>query len=519
MLLALALLPSISVIPNPLSISSRDGSFELKPDLSIVASKDVQNEADYLRDLIRPATGLHAAVTQRGGDGNIHLLIDTKLAKLGPEGYTLDISPKQITIKAFKPQGVFYGIQSLRQILPCDIERRAVTQRSAWTIPCTFIEDSPRFSWRGSHLDVSRHFMPKEFVMKYLELMALHKLNVFHWHLTDDQGWRIEIKKYPKLTSIGAVRERTMLKYDPPVYEERPHGGFYTQDDIREVVAFAAKRHITVVPEIEMPGHAQAAIAAYPELGNVDKPIPVADRWGVISNVFNVEDSTINFLKGVLTEVIDLFPSKFIHIGGDECPKEQWKESAKAQARMKSLGLKDEHELQSWFIRQMDQFLDSKNRRLIGWSEILEGGLAPGAALMVWLGDEGAMQAVSSGHDVVMAQTTHTYLDYYQSKDRAREPHAIGGFLPIEKVYAYDPILPAMNQEQAKHVLGVQYQLWTEYIRDPKHVEYMAFPRGSALAEVAWSANERRNYSDFLNRLPAFLQRLSILDVNFRRLD
>lgn len=519
MLPVFAALPAVSVVPLPVNLTVGSGTFTLAAKSAIAAPRDLRNEAGYLRDILAPSTGYELPIVSKAGDGAIQLEIDGKLERLGPEGYTLDISPKRIVIRGSKPAGVFYGIQTLRQLFPAAIERRGNVENVAWVAPCVQIEDKPRFSWRGSHMDTARHFMPKEFVLKYIDLMAMNKLNTFHWHLTDDQGWRIEIKKYPKLTEVGAWRKDTMTKYDPPTFTGVPHGGFYTQDDIREVVAYAAARHITVVPEIEMPGHAQAAIAAYPELGNTGEQLEVATRWGVITHVFNPEDRTIEFLKDVLTEVMGLFPSQYIHIGGDECPKDEWKASAYAQAKMAKLGIKTEHELQSWFIRQMDEFLASKGRRLIGWSEILEGGLAPKAALMVWLGDEGAMEAVGSGHDVVMAQTTHTYFDYYQAKDRTKEPHAIGGFLPLEKAYSYEPILPGMTPEQAKHVMGVQYQLWAEYIPNGKHMEYMAFPRGCALAEVAWSPKESRNFEDFQNRLPAFLDRLTVRDVNFRRLD
>lgn len=500
MVFALPLAPLIAIIPLPASVTLGEGAFKLTPSTAITAPDVLRNEARYLAEALgRGGIGTNG----QPSDGAINLVVDKSVSE--EEGYVLEVTDRRVTIRAGKPAGIFYGIQSLRQM--------------SSTIPVCKIVDSPRFSWRGSHLDVGRHFMPKAFILKYLDLMAQLKLNVFHWHLTDDQGWRIEIKKYPKLTQIGAFRKDTMLVYDPVKWAGEPHGGFYTQEDIKEVVRFAAARHITVVPEIEMPGHAQAAIAAYPELGNLNEPLEVATRWGVIPNVFNVKDSTISFLKDVLDEVMALFPGKFIHIGGDECPKDQWKKSSFAQAKIKKLGLKDEHELQSWFIQQMDDYLDSKGRRLIGWSEILEGGLAPGAALMVWLGDDGAMQAVKSGHDVVMAQTTHTYFDYYQAKDRTKEPHAIGGFLPIDKVYQYEPILPGMTAEQASHVMGVQYQLWTEYIREPKQVEYMAFPRACALAEVAWTPKALRSFEGFMGRLPSFCDRLTAQDVNFRRLD
>lgn len=501
-MLAVALASTVSIVPLPTKLEQFQGSLSLGNTISLKAARNLESERRYLEDILK-GVGISA-----GNGPSIGLTIDRTLASLGDEGYTLNVSASGITIKGSTPKGVFYGIQTLRQLIPLS---------GAKEVPFVNIEDSPRFKWRGSHMDVARHFMPKEFIFKYLDLMAMLKLNTFHWHLTDDQGWRIEIKKYPKLTSVGAFRKDTMLVYSPPKFTGEPHGGFYTQEDVKEVIRYAAARHITVVPEIEMPGHAQAAIAAYPELGHVEG-LEVGTTWGVIKNVFNVKDSTLKFLQDVLDEVMTLFPSEFIHIGGDECPKDQWKADPFAQAKMKKLGLKDEHELQSWFIRQMDQYLDSKGRRLIGWSEILEGGLAPGAALMVWLGDEGALQAVSSGHDVVMAQTSHMYFDYYQA-DKAKEPHAIGGFLPIEKVYQYEPILPKMTAEQGKHVMGVQYQLWSEYIRTPEHMEYMAFPRACALSEVAWSTKESRNWESFRSRLPSFLEHLKAKGVNFRQLD
>jgi hexosaminidase len=357
--------------------------------------------------------------------------------------------------------------------------------------------------------------------------MALHKLNVFHWHLTEDQGWRIEIKKYPRLTEVGAWRKDSALGPPPPKDKDgnrawkfvgRPHGGFYTQDDIREVVHYAAERFITVVPEIEMPGHARAAIAAYPDLGNTGKPVDVATTWGVFTEVFAPTDHTLAFIKDVLDEVLTLFPSKFIHVGGDECPKKEWKESPVAQARIKELGLKSEDELQSWFIRQIDTWLTSKGRRLIGWDEILEGGLAPGAAVMSWRGEQGGIAAAKAGHDVVMAPTKFTYLDYYQAQGPL-EPIGIGGFNPIENVYAYDPMPRELSGDQARHVIGAQAQIWTEYMPEGRRVEYFAWPRLCAMAEVLWSPQAARNYEDFRSRLNPHLARLKMLDVNYRPLE
>ncbi len=505
----------LSIIPQPVHVTEMPGVFELTPKTVIAVTQETKGIGELLAARLKRGTG-QSAVVQTFAEGKaIRLKLDPSLARLGEEGYRLEVGPTEVTIQANKPAGVFYGVQTLLQLFPTSIYGGGARAASA---PACVIEDYPRFKWRGGHLDVSRYFMPVDDVKKYIDLLAMHKMNTFHWHLTDDQGWRIEIKKYPKLTEIGSKRKDTMLVYSPPKYTGEPHEGFYTQEQIRDIVKYAAQRFVTVVPEIEMPGHATAAIAAYPELGNnPDKKLEVATTWGVIDTVFNTEDSTIKFLQDVLAEVMDLFPSQFIHIGGDECPKTEWKNSPKVQAKMKSLGLKDEHEMQSWFIRQMDQYLTSKGRRLIGWSEILEGGLAPNAGLMVWLGDDGALQAVGSGHDVVMAQTTHTYFDYYATRDTKNEPHGIGGFLPLEKVYSYEPILPKMTREQAKNVLGCQFQIWTEYIPNFKHAEYMAFPRACALAEVAWSPRSARDFGSFSSRLTPHLERLKGLDVNFRK--
>lgn len=505
-----------SIVPLPLSVQSMAGEFVLDSKVALAPDKTSRPAALWTKKYLEPALGWELPIGK--GSRTIAFQKVSKDWTLGDEGYRLAVTPTGIKIQAKTDAGMFYGVQSLRQLLPANILRNG-TQTDKWVIPACTIEDSPRFGWRGSHLDVARHFMPKSFVLKFIDQLAFHKMNRFHWHLTDDQGWRIEIKKYPLLTMVGAWRKDSTIVYSPRSMTGKPHGGFYTQDDIREVVAYAAARHITVVPEIEMPGHAQAAIAAYPELGNAKEPLEVWTNWGVTTHVFNVNDGTINFLKDVLTEVMALFPSQFIHVGGDECPKDEWKASPEAQARMKALGLKDEHELQSWFIRQFDAFLTEKGRRLIGWSEILEGGLAPGAALMVWLGDNGALEAVRSGHDVVMAQGT-TYYDAYQSADRTREPHAIGGNTDLEKAYNYEPIRPGMTPEQAKHVLGVQCQLWSEYFPDPMKVEYMAFPRLSAMSEIGWTKQSQRNFADFEGRMKAaHYSRLDAMDINFRGRD
>jgi hexosaminidase len=520
---------ALSVIPRPARMTRGTSAFVLMPGTVVVTDRATRQVGHQLVAWLAPATGFRLAVAgavPAGGAARVvSLRLDPSLARLGDEGYRLSVTRTGITIRAFRPAGAFYAVQTLRQLLPAEIFREARVEGVAWTVPAVEVEDIPRFPWRGAHLDVSRSFMPKEFVKKYIDLLALHKMNRFHWHLTDDQGWRIEIKKYPRLTSVGAWRRETLIGIQHAYadstqwqYDKRPHGGFYTQDDVREIVAYAQARFVTIVPEIEMPGHAQAAIAAYPELGNTGAQLEVLRRWGVNPNIFNPEDATIRFLQDVLTEVLTLFPGRYIHIGGDEAVKDQWQASPRAQARIRELGLKDEHELQSWFIRQMDAFLTARGRSLVGWDEILEGGLAPNATVMSWRGMEGGIAAAQAGHDVVMTPTSHTYFDYYQSADTAAEPPAIGGFLPLDSVYAFEPVPPALGPAEAPHVLGAQGQVWTEYIRHPKNVEYMAYPRLLAIAEVAWTPRERKDFADFRARLDTHLVRLGILDVNYRPL-
>ena len=523
---SMAAAQSPSLIPRPVSVTTQAGRFTLGPRTVIWADRASGSVARQLAGYLEPATGFTLRV-QIGGavpPAAIALRRDAALARLGAEGYSLTVRPSGVVARAPEAAGLFYAVQTIRQLLPANIMRDAPVSDGDWSMPAVTIEDRPRFGWRGAHLDSGRHFMPKEFVKKYIDLLALHKLNTFHWHLTDDQGWRIEIKQYPKLTSVGSCRKETIVGRQPREqaqwrFDATPHCGFYTQDDAREIVAYARARYVNVVPEIEMPGHAVAAIAAYPELGVTGEPMQVATRWGIFSDILNAEPATIAFMQNVLTEVMQIFPGRYIHVGGDEADKAKWKTSPRIQARIKELGAGDEHGLQSWFIRQMDAFLASKGRRLIGWDEILEGGLAENAVVMSWRGLEGGIAAARAGHDVVMTPTSHTYLDYYQSKDQAHEPLAIGGFLPLETVYSYEPVPAQLESQFAKHVLGAQVQVWTEYMPDPKHVEYMAFPRLTALAEVVWSRKEGKDYADFLKRLGAHVQRLQALDVNFRPLE
>jgi hexosaminidase len=515
---------SIAIIPQPVSVIAGKGVFTLTADTVIQTDRATAALGHRLAHCLEPASGFTLRVQSSPvatGKRVVSLAIDRRLARLAPEGYTLLVEPRRIVVRAPAPAGIFYGIQTLRQLLPADIFRDAVVPGVVWQVPAVRIEDKPRFAWRGMHLDVGRHFMPKEFIKKYLDLLAMHKMNTFHWHLTEDQGWRLEIRKYPRLTEIGAWRKQTIAGHQPGRVEDAKydgvrHGGYYTQDDVREIVAYAKDRFITIVPEIEMPGHSVAAIAAYPELGVDAAGSEVATWWGVFDNILNPDDATIAFMKDVLTEVMALFPGRFIHVGGDEAAKARWKASPRVQARMKGLGVTDEDALQSWFIRQIDAFLTAKGRRLIGWDEILQGGLAPGAAVMSWQGVKGGIAAARQEHDVVMAPTSHTYFDYYQARPVEGEPLAIGGYLPIEMVYGFDPVPADLEPRYASHVLGAQGQVWTEYLGTPKQVEYMAFPRACALAEVVWTPAASKNFADFVERLTLHGRRLAILDVNYR---
>ncbi len=529
MLAALAILlasDSIpAIVPRPAHVTPQPGAFTLRAGTVIVTDRALRKVGELLADYLFPATGLRLAVATAAPAGTpaISIRLDSTLARLGDEGYRLDVSRSRVAIRAYRAAGAFYGIETLRQLLPPAIFRQAEMAGVAWSVPGIAIEDLPRFAWRGVHLDVARHFMPKEFVKKLIDLAALHKLNRFHWHLTDDQGWRLEIKQYPRLTQVGAWRPQTIIgRPDRDStkwrFDGQPHGGFYTQDDVREIVAYARARFVTIVPEIEMPGHSQAAIAAYPELGNRGDTLPVWMGWGVDENILNPGDATVRFYQNVLTEVMALFPGRWIHIGGDEAPKTQWKASPLAQTRIRELGLKDEDELQSWFTHRMDEFLTAHGRTLVGWDEILQGGLAPNAVVMSWRGVDGGIAAAQAGHDVVMAPGSHTYFDHYQSADTVAEPLAIGGYLPLDTVYAFEPVPPALTASEARHVLGAQGQLWTEYVPDAKRAEYMVFPRVCALAEVLWTPPEERDYGDFTRRLVTHLQRLAVLDVNYRPL-
>jgi hexosaminidase len=514
------------LIPQPVRVEARPGFFTLAPDAAIAAQDESAPVAGLLSRWLGQSTGYKLPVQPllAPGQAGISLAIDLSLAALGREGYRLEVTPSGAILRAPTAAGLFYAAQTLRQLFPPEIfAAQPVATPPSWQAPCVEIEDQPRFAWRGAMLDVSRHFMPLEFVERFIDLLALHKFNVFHWHLTDDQGWRIEIKKYPRLTEIGAWRSGTLVGHLPRdrsnlQYDGVPHGGFYTQDEIRRVVEYARQRFVRVVPEIEVPGHAQAAIAAYPELGCGGGPAEVAKSWGVFTyDVYNPFEPTFAFLKDVFDEVCELFPGEYIHIGGDEALKQAWKENEAVQQRKQELGLEDEHALQSYFIRRMEALLQSRGRRLIGWDEILEGGLAPNATVMSWRGEVGGITAAQAGHDVVMAPNIYTYLDYYQVTDKDSEPLGIGGYIPLSKVYGYNPIPSELTPDQAQHVLGTQFQIWTEYIPKPAHVEYMSYPRACALAEVAWSPLASKDWDGFTARLTEHFKRLDALKVNYRK--
>jgi len=515
----------VSVIPQPVSMEFDDGYFQIGPKTRIVAEDEAATEAAKLIDALAPAMGFRLRLTNASGRQRrcITMELEKGPFKLGGEGYTLRVSPRRILIRARQPACLFYGIQTLLQLLPQQVFSKTKAKDAEWKVPCVRITDYPRFQWRGLLVDPARHFIPKQDLMRFIDIMALHKYNSLQIHLTDDTGWRIEIRKYPKLTETGAWMDfTTMRKGDgaDASSDKRP-GGFYSQDDIRQIVRYAAERHIKILPEIEMPAHTGAAIISYPEIGLYPEKLsalPAEKRWSANERVLAPRPKTVTFMQNVLTEVMELFPSEYIHIGGDEANIEHWKQSEQMQALKRELGLKDEAELHSWFIRQMDSFLTSHGRRLVGWDEILQGGLAPGATVMSWRGQQGGITAANAGHDVVMAPTSHTYFDYYQGPSD-KEPLAIGGNLPLEKVYGFEPIPEDISAEKTKHVLGVQGQLWGEFISNTPHLEYMAYPRAAALAEIGWSPKTSRNYENFLERLGRHLNRFDIAGINYRKLD
>ncbi|MEM6337598.1 MAG: beta-N-acetylhexosaminidase [Bacteroidota bacterium] len=503
------------VVPRPAHLEARTGAFTLTKDASMSAVEAAVPAAEFLAGVLRPATGFALPISSEAASSVIRFVSNDTL---DAEGYVLTAGPEGVEIGAGDAAGFFYGVQTLRQLMPAVIERGGA-QKTTWTVPAVFIHDAPRFAYRGMHLDVARHFFPVSFVKRYIDLLALYKMNRFHWHLTEDQGWRIEIKQYPKLTEIGAYRDSTLAGWywdEPRRYITERYGGFYTQEDIREVVAYAAERHVTVIPEIELPGHSRAALAAYPELACTPGPFTVATEWGVFEDIYCPKEETFTFLQNVLAEVMELFPSEYVHIGGDEAPKKRWKESPIAQEVMRREGLADENELQSYFVRRIETFLNENGRSLIGWDEIVEGGLSPTATVMYWRSwdAETARHVAEQGNDLIMTPNNTLYFDHYQAHP-AGEPLAIGGLTTIEDVYAYEPVPAGFSDDEAKHVLGAQGNVWTEYMTSERKVEYMVFPRLLALSEVVWSPKTARSWSHFSRRLPEAKERLRVMEVGY----
>lgn len=513
---------SQSVIPQPASLKITKGEFTITRKTPLVQGPvwlTGTSALDMYAKFFQNYIGITLNKVAAYREGKFEKAINIKKANdvsLGNEGYKLQVREDGILIYANTDTGFYYAMQTLFQLFP--VENFYNPKNKSITLPCCEITDVPRFAYRGMHLDVCRHFFPVSFIKNYIDLLAMHKMNVFHWHLTDDQGWRIEIKKYPRLTEVGSVRKQSMIgKYDDNTFDGKEYKGFYTQDEIREVVKFAQERFVTVIPEIEMPGHSLAALAAYPEYSCVGGALEVGTKWGVFEDVFCPKEETFKFLEDVLSEVISLFPSQYIHVGGDECPKARWKTCAHCQALIKQENLKDEMGLQSYFIRRIEKFLNSKNKKLIGWDEILEGGLAPAATVMSWRGTEGGIAAARMNHDVVMTPGSHCYFDHYQSEP-STEPNAIGGYTTIKKVYDFEPVpTDSLTTEQQKHILGAQANVWTEYILEPAHVEYMAYPRALALAEVLWSPKNVRDWNNFSSRLLNHFQFLDKLKVNYSK--
>lgn len=508
------------VIPAPRDIVAGKGQMRIDGgvDVLFTGGEPARQTAQYFVDLMNRLrdTGLASPKEGSARSGAVNFVLDASKQDLGAEGYSLVAASDRVTITAATPAGLFYGGVTLWQLATAKTQ-----QGIGVNVPAVTITDAPRFAWRGLMLDSVRHFPSVEYVKQFIDWMALHKMNTLHWHLTDDQGWRVEIKKYPKLTSVGAWRvpagAAPAADIDPKTGRPRVIGGFYTQDQVRDVVAYAAARHVTIVPEIEMPGHASAAVVAYPELGVAGAKLPkaVPSDWGIYPTLFNVEESTFKFFENVLAEVIELFPGPYIHVGGDEALKDEWQASPRVQARMKELGVKDEHELQSYFIQRMEKFISAKGRKLIGWDEILEGGLAPNATVMSWRGIEGAIAAAQQGHDTVLSPAPDLYFDHWQSPGDVSPGRS--DTLSLEMVYKFKPIPDAIPEEQRKHILGVQANLWAEFMRTEDRVTYMAYPRVAALSEVTWSSPARIDWSDFQQRLEAQLPRYDALGIRYAR--
>lgn len=513
-------LADYQVIPLPQEITKlQSNPFLLGDDVKIIypeGNEKMQKNAIFLAEYLKRATGKEFAITTQH-ERKRAIVLQLGLASENPEAYQLKVDPETVTIAASSEAGVFYGIQTLRKSIP-------VALGATISLPAAEINDYPRFGYRGAHFDISRHFFTVDEAKCFIDMMALHNMNRLHWHLTDDQGWRLEIKKYPLLTEIGSKRTETVIGRNSGKYDGKPYGGFYTQEQAKEVVAYAAQRYITVVPEIDLPGHMQAALAAYPHLGCTGGPYEVWRQWGVSDHVLCAgKDSTFTFIDDVMTEIMAIFPSEYIHVGGDECPKTQWEKCPKCQARIRTLGLKSddkhskEERLQSVVINHAEKFLNEHGRKIIGWDEILEGGLAPNATVMSWRGEAGGIEAAKQKHDVIMTPNTYLYFDYYQAKDVENEPLAIGGYLPLERVYNYEPVPASLTPEEQRYITGVQANHWSEYITEFAHLQYMALPRWAALSEIQWTMPEKKNYAEFLTRLPRLIDLYRVEGYNFAK--
>jgi hexosaminidase len=516
---------TISVIPKPMEIKQVDGTFVLKHTTAIYyqgGDCEVKKVAKYLGECLRPATGFGLVVIEEGKSkpfpNSFFLTTENADSSLGEEGYELVVTGDKVFLRAPKGAGLFYGVQTIRQLLPAEIENTKKVAKKEWEIPCVVIKDKPRFGWRGSLLDCCRHFMSKNFVKRYIDLLAYHKMNRFHWHLTEDQGWRIEIKKHPRLTELSAWRRTGpgYLKMEIDESEsDQIYGGYYTQEDIKEIVKYAKSRYVMVVPEIEMPGHSLGALVAYPELSCTGGPFEVRRTMGIIKDVYCAgNEKTFEFVEDVLSEVVELFDSPYIHIGGDECPKERWKECPKCQAKIKAEGLKDEHELQSYFIKRAEKILNSKDRQLIGWDEILEGGLAPGATVQSWRGTDGAIAAATSGHDTILSPTSHCYFDYPYTPEQAKSFPSWMGMTSTKKVYSFEPVPEGLTAEQEKHILGGEGNMWTE-VAPQEEIDSRVYPRLTALSETLWSPKEARDWEDFSTRMKAHYCRFDVMGVDY----
>lgn len=507
----------LGLIPDPVQVRSKPGHFSLGSTTCIVHDDTYLEVAVLLQEVLLDAIGIRFPVFRERTKMENVILLSSRL-DLGAEAYVLEVRPALIQIRAGDQRGCFYGVQTLLQLMPPEVfQSDALTIPLA--IPCVKIDDYPRFSWRGMMLDVSRHFFPIEFLYKFVDLLALHKMNIFHLHLTDDQGWRVEIDRYPRLTNIGAWRNETLighLRNRPHVFDNLRHGGYYTQSQLRALVRYAQIRNVTIVPEIDMPGHTQAMIAAYPELGITRGHVNIWNRWGVSRHLLNIEEDTFVFAQNVIDEVLALFPGPYIHLGGDEVDSELWASSLDTKSRMEHLELKSVRDIQPYFLARMTETIERKGRRVIGWDEIIAGGVSDDTIVMSWRGADGGVMAAGAGNDVVMTPRQWTYFDSYQSEEIEREPPAIGGTITLEKAYEFEPIRPGMSDAIVEHFLGAQGQLWTEYMPNTEHVEYMAFPRATALSEVLWSPLANRDFVGFARRLVPHLRRLDHFGVSYR---